>query len=545
VYPTGTLVLLFIFKKEIMLKIQNLSYIHPNKEVMFDNLHLTLHKQSKAALIGNNGSGKSTLLKLVAGALQPSGGSIQTDVKPYYLPQIAGQWNDYTVARALQIEDKLHALHEILAGQATEANLALLDGDWNIEEHCLKALQHWGLEDLNPGQSLATLSGGQKTKVFLAGIQIHQPGMILMDEPSNHLDTPSRQQLYELIKTTSATLLVVSHDRTLLNLLHPAYELSTQGISTYGGNYDFYAEQKSSETQLLGQKIRSQEKGLRKAKEVEKDSLAKQQKLDARGKRKQEKAGLPTISMKTFRNNAEKSTARIKNVHAGKVDDTLQELNRLKDELPAADKIKLNLDHSGLHKGKILVAARNINFGYTHEGLWSQPLSFALTSGDRAAIKGPNGSGKTTLMKMIHGTISPGSGVISRTGKATYIDQDYSLLTNQLTVYEQAERFNSGALQDHEIKTLLSRFLFTKQHWNRHCVALSGGEKMRLLLCCLNIDRQPPDLILLDEPTNNLDLQNVEILTAAMNGYQGTLLVVSHDEHFLEEIQLTQVIHLE
>jgi ATPase subunit of ABC transporter with duplicated ATPase domains len=227
------------------------------------------------------------------------------------------------------------------------------------------------------------------------------------------------------------------------------------------------------------------------------------------------------------------------------VDHTLQELNRLKDGLPAADKMKLNLDHSGLHKGKVLMTARNINFGYAEEKLWSQPLSFTLACGDRIAIKGPNGSGKTTLMKMIHGTISPVSGAISKTGKALYIDQDYSLLTNTLTVYEQTQRFNSGAMRDHEIKTLLSRFLFTKQHWNQPCEVLSGGEKMRLLLCCLNIDAQPPDLILLDEPTNNLDLQNIEILTAAINAYQGTLVVISHDQVFLEQIHITQVINLE
>src|SRR6218665_707509 len=302
-----------------MLHIQNLSYIHSNKELLFHHITLTIPTQNKTALVGNNGSGKSTLLRIIAGQLQPSAGSVRTEAAPYYLPQLYGQFDEETIAGALGIEARLNALREILAGNATEERLALLNEDWTLEERCQQALQHWNLEGLDLQQPMKTLSGGQKTRVFLAGIAIHQPELILLDEPSNHLDLASRQKLYEFIASTTATLLVVSNDRTLLNLLQPVCELSPQGVSVYGGNYDFYAEQKNLEGQALLQKIRSGEKALRKAKDAERDNLARQQKLDARGKRKQEKAGLPTIAMKTFKNNAEKSTARIKEVHHEKV----------------------------------------------------------------------------------------------------------------------------------------------------------------------------------------------------------------------------------
>ncbi|WP_460953747.1 ribosomal protection-like ABC-F family protein [Spirosoma litoris] len=529
-----------------MLTLQNLSYIHPNKDLLFDNINLSINRHDKVALIGNNGSGKSTLLKIMAGVLQPSTGSVKFDSLPYYIPQHFGQFNDFTIGQALQIEDKLTALAEILAGHVTEANLALLNDDWTIEERCQEALTYWGLADFALTQKMETLSGGQKTKVFLAGIAIHQPELVLLDEPSNHLDTLGRQLLYNFIESSSITLIVVSHDRVLLNLLDSVYELSKRGITVYGGNYDFYTAQKQIESNALTQDVRSKEKALRKAREVERESVERQQKLDARGKKKQEKSGLPTILMNTFKNNAEKSTSRLKGVHTEKVGAISQELSELRSALPETDKMRFGFDNSTLHKGKILVTAKGINYGYNHRLLWQQPVDFQLISGERVALKGLNGSGKTTLIKLILGQISPTIGTIYRAdNQSVYIDQDYSLITNRLSVYEQAQQFNTTALQEHELKIRLNRFLFTKDYWDKPCSVLSGGEKMRLMLCCLTIRNQAPDIIILDEPTNNLDIQNIDILTAAINEYQGTLIVVSHDQHFLEQIHVETTIRLE
>lgn len=529
-----------------MLILQNITYLHPNKDLLFNNINLSINKHNKLALIGNNGAGKSTLLKIIAGVLAPANGLVKTSSKPYYVPQIFGQFNHLTIADALQVGQKLTALKDILNGQATEANLTLLDDDWTIEERCNEALNYWQLDALDIHQPLKNLSGGQKTKVFLAGILIHQPNIILLDEPSNHLDAAARQLLYQFIHTTSSTLVIVSHDRKLLQLLNIVYEIGKRGITIYGGNYDFYLAQKNIENAALDEDVRSKEKALRKAKETERETAERQQKLDARGKKKQEKAGLPTISMNTFRNNAEKSTSRIKGVHTEKVGGISQELEDLRKELPVVDTMKFGFDNSTLHNGKILCTASNINYSYNKLLLWKNPLNFELASGDRIAIKGLNGSGKTTLIKIIIGELEPQTGSIYRAAFTTvYIDQDYSLINNQLAVYGQAQQFNFTALQEHEIKIRLNRFLFTKEDWDKPCSALSGGEKMRLMLCCLTIGNRAPDIIILDEPTNNLDIQNIEILTSAINDYQGTLLVISHDEYFLEQANIEQSIHLE
>ncbi len=528
-----------------MVILQNISYTHPNKDLLFSNINLTVNKHEKAALIGNNGVGKSTLLKIIAKELQPSGGQINAASGLYYVPQIFGQFNHLTIAEALKIDRKLNALREILSGNTSDNNFSLLNDDWTIEDRCKEVASYWQFTDWDPSQKMETLSGGQKTKVFLAGISIHQPELVLLDEPSNHLDTESRQLLYDFIQATKSTLIVTSHDRNLLNLLNTVCELSKQGIKVYGGNYDFYKEQKQIENNALSHDIQSKERALRKAKEKERETLERQQKLDSRGKSKQEKAGVARIMMNTLRNNAENSTSKLKSVHAEKIGDMAQDLQVLRSSLPDIDKMKFGFDHSALHRGKILFTATGINFTYHSQPLWKEDLNFQITSGERIALKGQNGSGKTTLIKLILGDLEPQKGIIYRAhNKSVYIDQDYSLLHDQLKVGEQAQQFNASALPEHEINIRLSRFLFTKDDWGKSCSALSGGERMRLLLCCLTISSISPDIIILDEPTNNLDIQNVDILTAAINEYQGTLIVISHDETFLRELHTSRTIQL-
>jgi ATPase subunit of ABC transporter with duplicated ATPase domains len=527
-----------------MLTLNSVSYIHSNGDILFDNINLTLNSQSKIALIGNNGSGKSTLLKIVAGNFLPSAGTIHTVSKTYYVPQHTGQFDDLTVAQALMVDNKLKVLKEIMHGNFTEMNMALLDEDWLVEERCKESLAKWNLPDLDLNRKMKSLSGGQKTKVFLSGITLHQPQIVLLDEPSNHLDTNSRLLLYSYIKDTSNALFVVSHDKALLNLIPITYELSKQGITIYGGNYDFYAEQKQIELGALTHDLESKEIALRKARKIERDSLERKQKQDARGKKKQEKAGLPRISMNTFKNNAEKSTSRIKDVHTVKIESIALELNQIRKTLPDTAKMKLDLDQTRLHNGKRLIEATNINFGFKEKMLWKASLNFSIASGERIVLKGANGSGKTTLIKILLGEISPVTGLIRRADiRPVYVDQDYSLISNR-KVYEQAQQFNIDQLPEHELKIRLNRFLFAKNDWDKRGDSLSGGEKMRLMLCCLTIRNQAPDMILLDEPTNNLDIQNTEILTTAISEYYGTLIVVSHDNYFLKQMNIEREIWL-
>ncbi|MBL7704175.1 MAG: ABC-F family ATP-binding cassette domain-containing protein [Taibaiella sp.] len=528
-----------------MLLLQQVTYAHPNREVLFKDLNFSLNTNHKWSLIGNNGSGKSTLLKLIAGELQPLSGTIQRGEKPYYIPQLFGQYNHLSVGAALGVALKLTALQRILAGDTDEVQFERLNDDWTIEERCKEALAYWELSGIDLDRPMSRLSGGQKTKVFLAGIMIHQPAFVLLDEPSNHLDAASRTILYEFVQQYRGAMLVVSHDKRLLNLLDTTLELSRDGLKTYGGNYNFYVAQKAIEQAALLDDVHSKEKELRKAREKERETIERQQKLDARGKKKQEKSGVPRIMMNTLRNNAEQSTAKTKAVHGEKISGIREDLSALRAALPDLDKMRLGFDESAFHTGKLLFEAKDINFSFNGLPLWSYDRKLSVHSGDRLAIKGRNGSGKTTLINTILGLQVPGSGSIKRNEfRAVYIDQEYSLIDNELNVYEQLQRYNDGALQESELKNKLTHFLFGKESWDKACAVLSGGERMRLVLCCLSLSRQAPDLIVLDEPTNNLDLQNVSILTHAIRDYKGTIVVVAHDEDFLEAVNIRQEIDL-
>lgn len=528
-----------------MILLQNISFGFPGGNLLFNHINLTIQSHTKSALVGSNGVGKSTLLKIIAGEIQPLNGNTNIRGNIFYVPQMFGNLNDLTIAECLRIDQKLHALQKITNGEVDEIYFETLNDDWDIEERCQNALEHWGLENFELTQKLEDLSGGQKTKVFLAGIQINQPDIIVLDEPTNHLDREGRKLLYDLIDKTDATVVIVSHDRILLNLVDTIFELSNQGIATYGGNYDFYAKQKEVEEEALQNDIHSKERALKKAKEKERETLERKQKLDARGKGKQEKSGVARIMMNTLRNNAEKNSSKLKSVHAEKISGISGDLRDLRSSLKNSDQMKVNFNDSNLHSGKILVTVEDINFTYGKEKLWKENISMEVRSGDRISVKGSNGSGKTTLIKLLLENIKPLEGKINKTEfNSIYIDQEYSLIDNDSTLYDFVQTFNDNAMQESEVKTLLSRFLFWKDTWDKKCGMLSGGERLRLLLCCLSISNKAPDMIILDEPTNNLDLQNVEILTNSIKDYHGTLLVISHDEVFLQEIGIERELML-
>ncbi|ASW74412.1 ABC transporter ATP-binding protein [Chryseobacterium piperi] len=529
-----------------MIFLQHISYRFPNRDLLFSHINLTIPSHTKSALVGSNGTGKSTLLRLLANEIQPLEGSLNIQGDLYYVPQMFGNFNHVTIAACLKIDKKLEALHRITNGEVDEKYFEILNDDWDIEDRSLDALHYWNLEGLDLNQKLENLSGGQKTKVFLAGLQINHPDIILMDEPTNHLDLEGRRLLYDYIEKSNSTIVIVSHDRALLNFVDTIYELSNRGIAVYGGNYDFYAEQKEIEEEALYNDIHSKERALKKVKEKERETLERKQKLDARGKKKQEKSGVARIMMNTLRNNAEKNTSKLKNIHAEKINDISGDLRDLRSSVKNAEQMKVNFNDSDLHSGKILITAEEVNFKYQEKLLWKENLNLEIRSGDRISIKGFNGSGKTTLIKLLLGNLKPFAGEIRKADfNVIYIDQEYSLIDKTLTIYEFAQKFNDHGLQESEVKTLLSRFLFGKETWDKKGEVLSGGERLRLLLCGLSISEKAPDVIVLDEPTNNLDLQNVEILTDSIKDYHGTLLVISHDEIFLDDIGVEKEIVLD
>lgn len=563
------------------ISIQQISYIHPDKEVLFSDLNFAISKGQKLGLVGNNGCGKSTLLQIIAGQLSPSSGVIVRPDDLYYIPQHFGQYDSLTIAQALRIERKQQALHAILSGDASNENFVVLDDDWNIEERSIAALDLWGLGQFTLSDPMNLLSGGEKTRVFLAGMDIHRPPVILMDEPTNHLDSSGRQRLYDWVEKCRSTLLIVSHDRTLLNLLPEICELEKHQINYYGGNYEFYKEQKTLMQEALQQRIEEKEKALRIARKVARETAERRDKQNVRGEKNHIKKGVPRIVLNALQGKSEKSTSKLNSTHQEKAEKLRDERNQLRSSLSPTATLKTDFNSSSLHTGKILVTAKEINFGYhpnsinSHiqmnneanladtgnhpspdsndiqdnsdfkQQLWQPPISFQLKSGDRLRIEGANGSGKTTLLKLITGQLRPQEGNLTRMEFTyVYLNQEYSIIDNRNSILEQAYAFNNRNLPEHEIKTILNRYLFPASEWDKSCRKLSGGEKMRLAFCCLMISNNTPDMFILDEPTNNLDIQSIEIITATIKNYTGTVIVISHDDYFIQEIGIEQRILL-
>lgn len=530
-----------------MLQLHQLTYGYPNGNILFKQLDYSL-APGLSGLTGPNGSGKSTLLQLMAGQLPAVKGRIESTEKPYYVPQHYGQFDHLTIAAVLQIEQPLKALKAILAGETTEKNFTDLGEQWDLEERLLKSFSQWELKAMSPDTPFGQLSGGMKTKVLLSGLSLHEPRCILLDEPTNHLDGSARALFYQFLQGFKGAALIVSHDRVLLDKMQSIVVLQNQELTTYGGNYQFYMEEVSRQKNALQQQLKSKSQSLKQAEELRRQVIQRKQKLDSRGKAKQEKAGLPTILQHSLKNKAENSSARLDASHGEKIDLLKSEVKSLREQDKQIAGMRLAISDSQLHRGKLLVQAEQLVFQYEGAAgpVWKTPLDFSLYSGARWVISGDNGSGKSTLMQLIQKVLEPTGGrIYAAASSLLQLDQHYQIIQPALSVMEQANLFKHPTILAHQVGIALTRFLFTPDFWDKPCSTLSGGERMRLALCCLSLKKEAPDLLLLDEPTNNLDLENLHILTEVVAAFKGTLLVTSHDPMFLQQIGITHALNLE
>lgn len=522
--------------------LSDVSYHYPNANCLFEHVSISVACCEKISVIGTNGAGKSTLLRLMTGSLMPSCGAIRSSSRPYYIPQ-QFDFRDQRISDILGVSEKIEALHRICEGSMDLCFYDKLADDWNIESRCRSALDFWGLPDVDLQSPVDELSGGEKTKVHLAGLLIHDPEIILLDEPTNHLDENSRERFYDYVAESKATVVVVSHDIVLLNLLEVVYELSGKGIRRYGGNYSFYKEQKKIEKQALARRIDSEEKALHLAQTVAQKSKERQGKRAVRGGKIV--SGVPRITLNGRKAKGENTESKLSERHSQIIARSQQRLHDLKQKQQREYELKIDVEDALLHKNKILITAENVNFAYHKWPIWQAPLNIEIRSGERIRIIGDNGTGKTSLTKLLMGELIPTKGTIIRADFShIYLEQDYSQVNRNVTVLELAQEYNQNNIPDHEMKLKLNRALFSKDTWDKNCLTLSGGERMRLYFCCLMILTNVPDVLVLDEPTNNLDLSSLSILTNTIKNYRGTLIVISHDRHFTDEIGITRIIKL-
>lgn len=523
----------------------NLGYHLPDGSLLFNSLTFSF-SEVRSGLVGVNGVGKTTLLEILVGGLKPSCGKIVKTGRVSYLRQI-GQFDAAaTVAEALNLDETLTAYDRAIGGQGRLEDFELIADGWDLPERINQIFTQLGVAHIALDRAIGSLSGGELTRVRIAGLLLNEPDFLILDEPTNHLDLLAREFVYDLIANWKKGLIVVSHDRRLLSLLDQIAELNPNGIKLYGGNYEFYREQRGTERAAAKQAVASAQQRLKNVRSIAQRTKERQQKRQAAGRKNAGDKNLPPIVAGNLQRSAENSAAQLKDRHERKIAHARQEVAEASSLLPIENQITVDLASTGVPAQKRMIEVTKVNFRYPNglRQLWGSPLSFAVTGPERIWLKGANGTGKSTLIDLICGKKQPVDGEIRvATSRIGLLDQQVSLLDQSLTLLENLKR-NAPLRPEHELRTLLGRFLFIRDDALKPTAKLSGGERMRAGLACLLGADQAPEILILDEPTNNLDLASVEALVSALNRYRGVLIAVSHDQAFMDEIGIERAIEL-
>ncbi|WP_127502988.1 ribosomal protection-like ABC-F family protein [Actinoplanes solisilvae] len=518
------------------------SFSWPDDTPVFADLSFSI-PGGRTGLVAPNGSGKSTLLKLIAGELTPTAGSVTVQGVLGYLPQHLPFAQQQTVAQVLEVDRAIAALHAIEAGDASEDHFTTIGNDWDIEERTRAELDRLGLADVTLDRTLGTLSGGQVVSLGLAAQLLKRPDVLLLDEPTNNLDRFARERLIAVLRAWTGCLLVVSHDRGLLDEMDRIAALDHGEIRWYGGTFTEYEQAVQAEQEVFERQVRQAEQDVKRQKRELQQARERAARRASTASRNLADAGLARIVAGNLKRDAQVSAAKSNEVHANRLGDAQAKLDQASRAARQDDTITLDLP------GTTVPAGRTVFHGNDLQATYGDRLVFGgvgldIRGPERIALIGPNGAGKSTLLRLIGGYQQPDSGVASRAeGRVAYLSQRLDLLDADRTVAENFASF-APALTEADRMNKLARFLFRGARAHLPVSVLSGGELLRATLACILFAEPAPQLLLLDEPTNNLDLVSVGQLESALTAYQGAFVVVSHDDRFLAEIKVDRWLEL-
>ncbi|MCO5147140.1 MAG: ATP-binding cassette domain-containing protein [Aquamicrobium sp.] len=514
-----------------VLSIHDLSFRLPDGRTLFSGLDLSFGRE-RTGLVGRNGVGKSSLLAILVGSLLPSSGTVRRDGRIALMRQMADTAEGETVADLLGATEALDLLARIEAGEAAADEIA--EADWTLLARLDKALAEAGLAGIAPSRPLSTLSGGQRSRAALAALSFAAPDLILMDEPSNNLDAEGRAMLNAFLDGWKGGAVVVSHDRALLNRMDRIVELSPRGARTYGGGFDAYRERKAAEQDAAAQALSAAEREARQVVRAAQQARERQARRDGVARRGRATSSDPKILLDARQERAEATGGRSSRLAARMEAEAQGALARSREGVERTVPFTAGMAAAAVPAGKLLVEARDLAIGHEDAAPLAR-VDLVIVGPERVALAGPNGSGKSTLLKTIAGLIPPRGGSLRVAGKLAYFDQHVGLLDDDATILDNYQRLNPGA-SAFECRSALATYAFRADAALQVVGTLSGGERLRAGLACVAAGEDAPELLILDEPTNHLDLDAIAEVEAGLRDYAGALLVVSHDEAFLDAI---------
>ena len=511
----------------------------PDGRTLFANLDLSFDG-GRTALVGRNGVGKSTLLEIIAGTRPPQAGAVSTTGTVGVLRQTVQVAPDETVADLMGLTGALDVLRRAEDGRATADELA--SADWTLEARIATALGRVGL-DVELGTLLSALSGGQRTRAALCALVLAEPDFILLDEPTNNLDREGRASVIALLSTWRTGAIVVSHDRELLETMDAIVEMTSLGVTRYGGNWSHYRERKALELAAARHDFADAERRLAEVSQTAQATVERKARRDGAGQRKRGKGDMPRILAGARRNRAEATSGNDARLAERRRTEAVEKAAAARQRIEVLQPLSMVLPTTGLPAGRTVLDLDTVSAGYGTNSAIIDGLSFTLTGPERMAVTGPNGSGKTTLLALITGRLAPRSGSVRVSSDFAILDQQVSLLDASRTIRDNFLRLNPGA-DENVCRAALARFMFRADAALQIVSTLSGGQMLRAGLACVLGGTRPPPLLILDEPTNHLDIESIEAVEAGLRAYDGALLVVSHDEAFLEAIGMTRRLRL-
>lgn len=515
--------------------LSNLTLSAPDGRVLLSNIDLSFGPE-RTGLVGRNGVGKTTLLGLIAGRRAPQSGTVSVHGRVAMLHQTVQVQPDQCVVDLFGARSALAALRRAEQGLASTEELA--DIDWTLDTRIAAALERVGLPDAIDAP-LAMLSGGQATRARLAALSFAEPDFLLLDEPTNNLDRAGRQAVIDLLACWRHGAIIVSHDRELLETMDAIVELTSLEARRYGGNWSQYRARKAVELSAARHDLDEAERRVAEIDRRAREATERQARKDGAGATKRAKGDIPRIAAGLRKDRAEDTGGENARLAERRRTQALELAAAARRHIEVLQPFSVRLPSTHLPAGRMVLRIEAADAGYSADAPILRSLTFSVSGPERVAITGPNGAGKTTLLRLVSGDLTAARGSVEVMTRFAMFDQAVSMLDASASILDNFRRINPDA-GENACRAALARFMFRADAALQSVASLSGGQLLRAGLACVLGGVAPPPLLILDEPTNHLDIESMEAVEAGLRAYDGALLVVSHDEAFLEAIAITR-----